>query len=263
MILHLKNEEKQIEINLNFTSFFGKKHSLSSAYQERKQNQKLLIKYLIEYFAPNREKGVQMVNDWFKQALTEMEGEDTVDGSWSVLNESYDCFRKNYKLISIDTTPPIIKKINSYKANKKDVVSRILLSDCLSALVTTNFILYHYGDSRGLDIVISNNLIGGYEVIFKNIYFDIINNFRAQRDINLSELKIYDYLKANARCYDIKKYLKFFNSKEKIEISFIDSLNENIKSLIALKQGNIILMPYNFYYDITNEEDFTILEIPN
>lgn len=263
MILHLKNEEKQIEINLNFTRFFGQKYNLCSAYTDRKQNQKLLIKYLIEYFAPNQEKGVQMVDSWFKQSLVELDGKDTDDGVWSVLNESYDCFRKNYKLIAVDKTSPIIKKINSVKASKKDNVARVLLGDCLSSLITSNFILYHYGDNRGLDIIIPKDIWEKYDSILKDTYFNIINNFRAQTTTTLSELKIYDFVEVKDKYYNIKNCLKFFNSKEKIEISMIDNINNNIISNIALKQGNNILVPYIFFYDLPFVEDFTILEIPN
>ena len=73
-----------------------------------KAKRKLLIKYLIDLFAPedNRTLGILQVNDWFKKALQEVDDMITTDSSMSsvkvVMCQSYERFRKDYKLDDLE-----------------------------------------------------------------------------------------------------------------------------------------------------------------
>ena len=261
MILHLENKEKQITINLNFIRFFGQKHSVNTVLQEHRQNQKLLIKYLIEYFAPNQEKGVQMVKNWFLQAFKEMDGEDTIDGQISVLNESYERFRKDYKLDNTLEVNPTIKKMNSFKT-KKETMLRIPLGECIGLLLTGNFSLYHYGDSRAINILVPEGLLEGYRDILINKYFGILSTFNTKAEITLSELKVYDFVHINGKYFNVKSFLKFFNSKEMINIStYKDVINSVDLDSIVLRQGENILLVNTPISTPFDEQDFTILDI--
>lgn len=262
MILHLENKEKQLTINLNFTRFFGQKHGIYSVQTERQQKQKLLTKYLIEYFAPTQEKGIQMVKNWFLQALKEMNGKNTIDGQYSILNESYERFRKDYKLDSPIEINQTIRKMNTFKVSKKTTVLRTELSECIGLLLTADFSLYHFGDNQGLSISIPEGLLEDYEGILKRKYYNIIGNFKSNFFINLSELKIYDFLKYKNFIFNIKDYFTFFNSKEKISIStYNDEVNGTALISVVLKQDNNILLVNGFESNGFEDEDFTILNI--
>ena len=108
MTLHLNNPTKKVTINLDFIKFFGYDYGLTTVYHDMKAKRKLLIKYLIDLFAPedNRTLGILQVNDWFKKALQEVDDMITTDSSMSsvkiVLCQSYERFRKDYKLDDLE-----------------------------------------------------------------------------------------------------------------------------------------------------------------
>ena len=108
MILHLTNPTKKVTINLDFIKFFGYDYGLTTVYLGMKAKRKLLIKYLIDLFAPegNRTLGILQVNGWFKKALQEVNDMISTDSSMSnvkiILCQSYEHFRKDYKLEELE-----------------------------------------------------------------------------------------------------------------------------------------------------------------
>ena len=242
MWIHLRNEEKEAELNLNFTLFFSVKG----------MDYKNILKQIIEFYNCSTEE----VDDWFKAAFDDFEAvkHDPHMSAYrnkldkSILQKNYEYFKKTYlpkektEKTKIDI---ILKKINDYKVPKnkpagKVVVQQddntVVMSDGSLALIYNNmddiFVEEQFGNLNNIDYAkkIVSTLVDNSK---KGNYLGTI------KFIDIKNISITGYVKYEGYIFDMKPLVKLLDKKETIEVSFNREFSRSSCALI-LTQRNFV-----------------------
>ena len=219
MKIHLINENKRCEMNLDFTKFFSTKgekvNGVIISYDH-----KAMIRAIVETF----EKGESYIEDLFKQALTE----NTSDKS--ILEKNYTLFKSMYK-----KEDSLIKKMNDFKI--KGLYHRLILNN--RSFLVSGHLFVIYDKTEGLK---ETNYEEGFIKTVNRIYEPIINKSVLISKLSVNKLKkavLLGHIQVNDKFYDFKKIFKYLNSKEEIEV-------RQFNNMLFIKQSDReILLTFN------------------
>lgn len=200
MKIHLINENRRCEMNLDFTKFFSTKgekvNGVIVSYDHR-----AMIRAIVETF----EKGESYIEDLFKQALRE----DISDEARAILEKNYTLFKTMYK-----KEDSLIKKMNDFKI--KGLYHRLILNN--RSFLVSGHLFVIYNKTEGLK---ETNYEEGFIKTVNRIYEPIIDKSIFVSKVSISKLKkatLLGHIQVNNNFYDFKKIFKYLNSKEEIEV---------------------------------------------
>lgn len=287
MRVHFINEEKNTELNLDFTKFFSTKcqtwkngDKIEREALKHSQMVKDLIETYIGIIDVNRyEKNpVDIVDMLFKESLQELEeykNSSIKDNPYQMLEKNYRDFREKYHLE--EKADPVIKKMNGVrKMIGGNTVKKIKLGDC--ATLCNGYFLFVYDKSDGFEECIIESygkkdwkdddkehwkeaLLKLYEPVVDNSEYKLTTSYSNLKLLNdgLDSTMPYHLIEVGGLPYNLKDVIGYLSKKEPVKIW-------KNRDILLMRQSDrdIVLMrtsinnTHSDWYEINRLEEYAI-----